>query len=85
MARPLRIEFAGALYHVTSRGDGQEAIYVPDQDRHVWLEVLGHVCERFNWVVHAYCQMTNNRGRPRLSPTMKSPWRSRRAWAPALA
>ena len=51
MAAPLRIEFAGALYHVTSRGDGREAICVQDQDRHVWLEVLGHVCARFNWVV----------------------------------
>ena len=60
MARPLRIEFAGALYHVTSRGDGREAIYVQDQDRHVWLEVLGHVWERFNGVVHAYCQMGNH-------------------------
>jgi hypothetical protein len=59
MARPLRIEFAGTLYHVTSRGDGRGAIYVQDQDRHVWLEMLGHVCERFNWVVHAYCQMGN--------------------------
>jgi REP element-mobilizing transposase RayT len=60
MARSLRIEFAGALYHVTSWGDGREAIYVQDQDREVWLEVLGHVCERFNWVVHAYCQIGNH-------------------------
>jgi putative transposase len=41
MARPLRIEFAGALYHVTSRGDGREPIYAVDQNRQVWLEVLG--------------------------------------------
>ena len=60
MARPLRIEFAGALYHVTSRGDGQEAIYTGDDDREVWLEVLGQVCERFNWAIHAYCQMGNH-------------------------
>jgi len=60
MARPLRIEFAGALYHVTSRGDGREAIYLQDQDRQVWLEVLAQVCERFNWAVHAYCQMGNH-------------------------
>jgi len=53
MARPLRIEFAGALYHVTSRGDGREAIYLQDEDRQAWLEVLAEVCERFNWVVHA--------------------------------
>jgi REP element-mobilizing transposase RayT len=60
MARPLRIEFAGALYHITSRGDGREAIYLGDQDRELWLELLGQVCERFNWVVHAYCQMGNH-------------------------
>ena len=60
MARPLRIEFSGALYHVTSRGDGRDAIYVHDRDRQVWLEVLGRVCERFNWVVHAFCQMGNH-------------------------
>jgi REP element-mobilizing transposase RayT len=60
MARPLRIEFAGALYHVTSRGDGREPIYLMDTDRDVWLEILGQVCERFCWVVHAYCQMGNH-------------------------
>ncbi|MGA7983310.1 MAG: hypothetical protein WCA32_24175, partial [Chromatiaceae bacterium] len=59
MARPLRIEFAGALYHVTSRGDGREATYLQDQDHHAWLEVLGHVCERFYWVVHAWQQGTD--------------------------
>lgn len=37
MARPLRIEFAGALYHVTSRGDGQEDIYLDDTDREIYL------------------------------------------------
>lgn len=60
MARPLRIEFAGALYHVTSRGDRREDIFLCDDDRLEWLEVLGIVCSRFNWVVHAYCQMTNH-------------------------
>jgi len=60
MARPLRLEFPGALYHVTSRGDGREDIYVDDADREQWLEVLGEVCERFNWKVQAYCQMTNH-------------------------
>ncbi len=60
MARPLRIEFAGALYHVTSRGDGREDIYLDDEDRRIYLEVLRDVCERFNWVVHAYCLMTNH-------------------------
>lgn len=60
MARPLRLEFAGAVYHVTSRGDRREAIYLDDEDRQEWLAVLSLVCDRFNWVAHAYCQMTNH-------------------------
>ncbi|HBA38745.1 MAG TPA: addiction module toxin RelE [Deltaproteobacteria bacterium] len=60
MARPLRIEFAGALYHVTSRGDRQEAIYEDDEDRLAYLEVLGEVIERFGWICHAYCLMGNH-------------------------
>lgn len=60
MTRPLRLEYAGALYHVTSRGDRREDIYLDDDDREEWLQVLGHVCSRYNWVIHAYCQMTNH-------------------------
>ena len=60
MARPLRIEYAGALYHVTSRGDGRNDIYLDDQDRRRFLDILSEVRERFNWVVHAYCLMSNH-------------------------
>lgn len=60
MARPLRLEFAGAIYHVTSRGDRREDIYLTDEDRQDWLDVLRQTCERFNWVVHAWCQMSNH-------------------------
>lgn len=60
MARPLRLEFSGALYHVTARGDRREPIYTDDADRREWISVLGEVCQRFNWVIHAYCQMTNH-------------------------
>jgi REP element-mobilizing transposase RayT len=60
MSRPLRIELASGLYHVTSRGDRREAIYRDDQDRTDWLTVLGEVCRRFNWRCHAYCEMTNH-------------------------
>ncbi len=60
MARPIRIEFAGALYHVTSRGDRQEDIYLADKDRADFLIILGQVCDRFNWVIHAYCLMDNH-------------------------
>jgi len=60
MARPLRIEYPGAVYHVTSRGDRREDIYLGTEDRRDWLGVLGVVCRRFNWTVHAWCQMTNH-------------------------
>jgi len=60
MSRSLRIELAGGLYHVTSRGDRREAIYFSDADRRAWLDVLAQVCERFNWVCHGWCQMTNH-------------------------
>jgi REP element-mobilizing transposase RayT len=60
MARPLRLELSGALYHVTSRGDGREDIYLSDDDRLAWLATLAQVCERFHWVCHAWCQMSNH-------------------------
>jgi REP element-mobilizing transposase RayT len=60
MARPLRIEFPGALYHVTARGDGREDIYLDDGDRDQFLALLAHVVQRFHWRLHAYCLMNNH-------------------------
>lgn len=60
MARPLRIEFPGAIYHVTSRGNALLAIYEDDQDRHSFLKALQEVIERYNWICHAYCLMDNH-------------------------
>jgi len=60
MARPLRIEYAGALYHVTSRGDRREDIYHDDKDRLTWLDVFSQVCTRFNWRCHGWCLMDNH-------------------------
>jgi putative transposase len=60
MSRPLRIEFAGGLYHVTSRGDGREAIFLTEEDRRLFLSVLSEVVRDFNWAVHAYCLMDNH-------------------------
>ena len=61
MARPLRIEFAGALYHITARGNERRSIFfLCDEDRLRFLSTLNEVCERFNWHCHAYCQMTNH-------------------------
>lgn len=60
MARPLRIEFSGALYHVTSRGDRRADIYEDDEDRDTFLRILAEVVDRFNWICHAYCLMSNH-------------------------
>ena len=60
MARPLRIELAGGVYHVTSRGDRRETIFGDDADRRAWVDLFGEVCERFNWRCHAWCQMGNH-------------------------
>lgn len=60
MARPLRIELAGGLYHVTSRGDRREDIFLDEEDRRTWLEIFGAVCKRSNWACHAWCQMSNH-------------------------
>lgn len=59
MARPLRIEFAGALYHVTVRGNAQGEIYLSDEDRFKFLSLLNNTCNRYNWHVMsiASCQI----------------------------
>jgi putative transposase len=60
MARPLRLEFPGATYHVTARGDRREPIYRDDHDRAAQLGILAQACERFDAAVLAYCQMGNH-------------------------
>jgi len=60
MARPLRLEFPGAIYHVTSRGNARLAIYKDDQDRHSFLSILGEVVDRYHWLCHACCLMNNH-------------------------
>ena len=60
MSRPLRIEFPGAVYHVTSRGDRRELIYRDDEDRTTHLEIIDRAMDRFDAQVLAYCQMGNH-------------------------
>jgi len=60
MARPLRIEFEGAVYHVTSRGNAGIDIFLDDVDRIRFLEILGRTVDRFGWICHAYCLMTSH-------------------------
>ena len=60
MARPLRIEYPGAVYHVTSRGNEKKPVFKDDTDRQNFLNTLQHVNKRYNWICHAYCLMTNH-------------------------
>ncbi|MGH8092763.1 MAG: transposase [Chthoniobacterales bacterium] len=60
MARPLRIEYEGALYHVLNRGDRREAIFLGDQDRTAFLNCLGQACRKTGWEVHAWCLLTSH-------------------------
>ena len=60
MARPLRIEYEGAVYHVTSRGNAGQEVFLGDGDRRAFLEILGEVVERYAWLCHAYCLMPNH-------------------------
>lgn len=60
MARKPRVEFPGAVYHVTARGNAKADIFAGDEDREDFLGILGDVVERCNWVVSAYCLMDNH-------------------------
>lgn len=60
MTRPIRIEYPGALYHVTSRGNARQKIFLDDKDRLEFLKVLHEVITRSRWLVHAYCLMGNH-------------------------
>ena len=60
MARPLRIEYPGAVYHLTARGNARQPIFRDTADRHGFLRTLAHVVDRYSWRCHAYCLMTNH-------------------------
>lgn len=60
MARPLRIEYPGAFYHVMNRGQRQDAIVDDDYDRKRFLRCLERMSGQFSVRIHAYCLMTNH-------------------------
>jgi putative transposase len=60
MARKLRVQYPGAIYHVMNRGDRRESIYEDDEDRSLFLETLGEACQKTDWEVHAWCLMGNH-------------------------
>jgi REP element-mobilizing transposase RayT len=60
MARAIRVEYEGALYHVTARGNERKEIYRSDEDRKMYLDVLGRTVEERGWRLHGYCLMNNH-------------------------
>jgi REP element-mobilizing transposase RayT len=60
MARKLRMEYPGAIYHLMNRGDRREPIFKDDPDRGCFLETLGDACGKTGWQVHAFCLMPNH-------------------------
>lgn len=60
MVRPLRIEYAGALYHITARGNARQDIFFDDGDCREFLAILSTTIDRNQWLCHAYCLMSNH-------------------------
>lgn len=60
MPRPLRVEYPGAMYHVMSRGDRREDIFLDEVDRHDFLKTLAEACQKTDWQIHAFCLMSNH-------------------------
>jgi REP element-mobilizing transposase RayT len=60
VARKLRLQFEGAIYHVMNRGDHQEPIVRGVADRELFVKTLGEACEKTDWQVHAWCLMSNH-------------------------
>jgi REP element-mobilizing transposase RayT len=60
MARKVRIQYPGAIYHVMNRGDRREAIFADDEDRQRLLQTLTQAREKTAWQIHAYCLMCDH-------------------------
>ena len=60
MARKLRVEYPGAIYHVMNRGDRREPILQDDADRRTFLQTLAQASAKTGWQSHAYCLMGNH-------------------------
>src|SRR5436190_10209924 len=60
MARKMRVQYPGAVYHIMSRGDHRESIFEDDQDRELFLATLGEACAKTQWQMHAFCLIFNH-------------------------
>jgi REP element-mobilizing transposase RayT len=60
MARPFRIEYSGAFYHISSRSNERKAVFKSERDREKFLLYFGSATERYSAIIHAYCLMDNH-------------------------
>jgi len=60
MPRKMRVEYPGAMYHVMSRGDQRDDIFLDDVDRHEFIKTLAEACQQTDWWVQAFCLMKNH-------------------------
>lgn len=60
MARQIRVSFPGGIYHITSRGNKRQDIFLSDEDRSTFLDTLESIIEHYNWICHSYCLMDNH-------------------------
>jgi REP element-mobilizing transposase RayT len=60
MTRTASLEFAGAVYHLTSRGNARQKIFFNDADRELFLNTLAHLVYHYRWICHASCLMANH-------------------------
>jgi REP element-mobilizing transposase RayT len=60
MSRPLRLQYSGAVYHLTTRGNARQKIFLDDADRKAFLAILSRVVSLYGWLCHAYCLMDNH-------------------------
>jgi len=60
VARKLRVQYPGAIYHLMNRGDRREDIFVDDEDRRLFLKTLNEACQKTGWQIHGFCLMANH-------------------------
>ena len=60
MARKLRLQYAGAIYHVINRGNYRADVFASDGSKEAFLKCLGEACEKTGWKVHGYVVMRNH-------------------------
>ena len=60
MARKLRIQYPGALYHIIARGNQGHSVFTDDVDRQTWLDTMADTCEKTGWQIHSFVLLDNH-------------------------